>query len=70
MAGIFNRNTKTDVNKILKMRLMKMKIREEKVTSLTEFRHQVRSGDLLAYLSLNRPSSDIVSCFQCYFFPF
>ena len=37
------------------------------LTSLTEFRHEMRSGDLLAYLSLNCPSSGIVSCSWCYF---
>ena len=30
-----------------------------KRTSLTEFRHQMRSGDLPAYLSLNCPLNDI-----------
>ena len=30
------------------------------LTSLTEFRHQMRSGDLLAYLSLNCVSNGIV----------
>ena len=35
--------------------------REESLeTSLTEFRHQMLSGDLLAYLLLNCPSSGIV----------
>ena len=36
-------------------------------TSLTEFRHQIRSGDLLAYLYLNGLSNGIVSCSKCYF---
>ena len=36
-------------------------------TSLTEFRHKMRSGDLLAYLYLNGLSIGIVSCFKCYF---
>ena len=31
-------------------------------TSLILFRHQMRSGDLLTYLFLNHPPSDIVSC--------
>ena len=36
-------------------------------TSLTEFRHQMRSGDLLAYLSLNHHSNGTISCPWCYF---
>ena len=37
---------------------------QESKTSLTEFRHQMRSDDLLAYSSQSQscPSSDIVSC--------
>ena len=31
-------------------------------TGLTEFRHQMRSGDLLAYLSLDCLSDGIISC--------
>ena len=37
-------------------------VRSADKTSLTEFRHQMRSGDLLAYLSLNYPSHGIVFC--------
>ena len=33
-------------------------------TSLTEFRHQTRSGDLLAYLSLNCPSTSSAILFH------
>ena len=40
-----------------------------KETSLREFRHPMRSGDLLAYLSQNCPSSGIVSGFLFYFVP-
>ena len=40
---------------------------EKKRTSLTEFRHQMRSGDLLAYLYLNCLSNGIISCSRCYF---
>ena len=36
-------------------------------TILTEFRHQMRSGDLPPYLSLNWFSNGIVSCSLCYF---
>ena len=35
-------------------------------TSLTEFRHQMRSGVWLAYLSLNCLFNGIVWCFWCY----
>ena len=35
--------------------------------SVTEFRHQMRSGDLSAYLSLNRLLNSIVLCSWCYF---
>ena len=38
-----------------------------KRTSLTELRQQMSSGDLLAYLSLNRLFIDIVKCSLCYF---
>ena len=34
-----------------------MRSEKDNQTSLTKFRHQMRSGDLLAYLSLNCPSS-------------
>ena len=33
---------------------------EDHSTSLTEFRHQMRSGNLLVYLSLNCPLNGIV----------
>ena len=36
-------------------------------TSLAEFRHYMHSGDLLAYLSLNRLSNDKGLCSRCYF---
>ena len=38
-----------------------------KKTSLTEFRHQMRSGDLPAYLSLNCLFNGVVSCSWWYF---
>ena len=38
-----------------------------KKTSLTEVRHQMRSGDLPAYLSLNCLFNDIFSCSRCDF---
>ena len=37
------------------------------VTSRTEFGQQMRSGDLIEYLSLNCLSNGIVSCSCCYF---
>ena len=37
-----------------------LSIIEIKATSLTELRHQMRSSDLLLYLSLNRFSSGLV----------
>ena len=40
---------------------------EKTQTSLTEFRQQMRSGDLLAYLSLKSLFNGIVSCFLCSF---
>ena len=36
-------------------------------TSLTEFRLHLHSGDQLAYLTLNYPSSNIILCSRCYF---
>ena len=36
-------------------------------TSLAEFRRQMRSGDLLANMSLSGPSNGIVLCSRCYF---
>ena len=46
----------------VRLRYLKDRIILKMITNLTEFRHQMRSGDLLAYLSLNCPSSGIVSC--------
>ena len=40
------------------------------ITSRTEFGQQMRSGDLLAYLSLNRLLNGVLSCSQCYFVRF
>ena len=50
---------KKQSNFSLDQRLSGLKAMEPK-TSLTEFRNQMRSGDLLAYLSLNCPINGIV----------
>ena len=35
--------------------------------SLTEFRHQMRLDDLLAYFSLNHLVNSVIECYWCYF---
>ena len=50
------------INRKEEARRIEERWRELGKTSLTEFRHQMRSGDLLAYVYLNCVCNGIISC--------
>ena len=53
--------------KVKRGKYRRNKKNQKKKTSRTEFGQQMRSGDLLAYLSLNHLLNGVLSCSRCYF---